>query len=231
MPPAQPSRAPSVASSSEAVISPSNEQGDVDNTPGLEYVGAANRGITRDRVIRWTLGIAITLFLTVSAVSGRLVQTDIWASWIWWLLAAVIVLPILVGLVRRRPFLKILLGFGMSLVAAIILFIVLLMVIGIGWSDDWFAAMVGNETMGTLGWVQGFNSLNWIWLFWFIGWLIIVIVILLLLIAAPLLLFGLIDVLSFDEDFSIPAVLILSILSGVACVFAIGQSIIINSGF
>lgn len=206
-------------------------QEEFDNNPARTWVGTENRGLTRDRMLRWSLGVGAFLFYVVTAVSGRLVQKNIWDSWIWWLLAAVIIVPLLIGIVRRRPVLRILLGLGMSIVAMMIMFVVLLLLISIGWSDDWLAGMVGNETMGSMGWVKAWLSLGLFWPIAAIGWVIIVLVIFLLLIAAPLLLFGLIDVLSFDEDFSIPAVLILSILAPLSSVFAIGQSIITNSGF
>ncbi len=198
-----------------------------------EQTSVNNRRMSIDRAIRVGLVAVIALFLVIATFIGLFVRSnsnDYWSSLIWWLPVALVVLPLIIGVLRRRAPGRILWALVISIVAAVILFLVIMLVKASGFADDWFAAIFGNETMGSLGWVKWFESLGWVQPFAAIGWIVVTLIVW-VIIALPLVCaYQAIQSLSFEEHFSILGSLLWTVAAGFACVFPIGHSIIMNSG-
>jgi hypothetical protein len=198
---------------------------DIEAKAKVDAEGEANDRLERQyrktkytQIFFWGVVIVVTGGILFTASSGALVRPDVWQSLIWFVPLLVLAAPIVYAWVRFALVAEILARLLMSLIVIVIMYIVFFLEIMIGYADDVWAHVAGNETMGQLGLIGTLSVLG----------LVIVLVLTLVL---PLFFFGWLFKSLIQQDINILKVLILAIIAPLSFFFSIGLSIVNNSGF
>lgn len=202
---------------------PADSSDVLEDDDAYDEVDAEERQLRYRRYRFWGVVVTGVIFIGVTVVTGTFVGTNALLSWVW-------IIPLLLAVVclvaKRLHF----------LLVPLVLLLGLMVVVFIGYSDEVWALLAGNETRGLPGlW----NLLDTIFgaipiVGGFIGWLIQVLgwfINMFLAFGLPVLLMYALAKRILDHESSLGGTLVLALLTAASFIAPVGWAVLMNAGY